>query len=143
MQIVTAVLIFAGGLASASHAQDRCSRSDYRRAEATIVTSARNWGDLARHRQAFVNCDDGALAEGYSDAVVTLLANRWSQFELFARLAVRHPAFRRWALRHIDASASTDDLAKVVRNSKRCTGSPNAKHLCREVHKAAVNALNE
>lgn len=141
MQIVTAVLVFASSLAS--DPQGQCSNKHYRRAEATLASAAKDWRDLARHREAFGKCDDGALAEGYSDAVVTLLAKRWSRFELFARLAVGQPAFRHWAIRHIDASASTDDLAQVVHNSARCTGSPDVKHLCREVHKAAVDALNE
>ena len=115
----------------------------YKRADTSLVSAADDWGSLLSHQKTFVSCDDGALAEGYSDAVVTLLAHRWDQFDVFVALSERNPNFRRWAIRHIDATASTDDLKTVVRNAARCPGNTKAKGLCGAVGREARDALKD
>ena len=138
-----AMLIGLGSLPSTATANEYCSTDMYQRADASLVSAAGGWGSLLRHQKAFGSCDDGALAEGYSDAVVNLLAYRWDQFDAFVGLSSRSPTFRQWAIRHIDATASTDDLTRVVGNAARCTGSAKAKDLCREIARAARGALKE
>jgi len=138
-----AMLTGSGGFPSAATTNNHCSSDMYQRADASLVSAAAGWRSLLRHQKTFGSCDDGALAEAYSDAVVSLLAHRWDQFVAFVGLSDGNPAFRRWAIRHIDASAATDDLTKVARNSARCTGSAKAKDLCREIARAARNALND
>ena len=138
-----AMLMGLAGLTSAATANNHCSTAMYERADASLVSEAAVWDSLLKHHKAFSSCDDGALAEGYSDAVVTLLAHRWAQFDAFVGLSARNPAFRRWAIRHIDASASPDDLAKIAHNTARCTGPAKSKELCREIARAARNALND
>ena len=145
MRCLTALAMLAGiaGLASTATAKPNCSAKMYDRADASLKSAARNWRSLMNHRKAFATCDDGALGEGYSDAVVTLLANRWGQFDEFASLSRRNPAFRRWAIRHIDSTASSDDLKKVARNAAKCAGGTNKQDLCHLVRSAATLALGD
>jgi hypothetical protein len=144
MRYLTALtmLMSLGAIPCTAKANNSCPIAMEKRADASLVSAAGAWGPLSRHRKTFVSCDDGAIAEGYSEAVVSLLAYQWDQFEVFAALSERNPTFRRWAIRHIDPTASTDDLKKVVRNAERCTGAK-AKDLCREVGRAARDALND
>lgn len=135
------MLIGIGGAPSVGIAHNGCSIERYNRADASLRRAAGGWRSLMKHQNAFVSCDDGALAEGYSEAVVTLLAHRWDQFSVFVTLANQHPAFRRWALRHIDASASDDDLKKVLRNAASCEDKANAGRLCGEIGRAATAAM--
>lgn len=137
------VLIGVGTVPSTALAKSGCPTDMYDLADASLAGAAASWGSLSRHQRRFLSCDDGAMAEGYSDTVVTLLAYRWEQFGAFAALSQRNPAFGRWAIRHIDATASTDDLMKVVRNATKCTGSASTKALCREVATAAKEALKD
>ena len=144
MRYLTALVMLIGLDAApvSAKAHASCPTEMYQRADASLVGAARSWGALSRHHRTFVSCDDGALAEGYSEAVVTMLADRWEQLDGLVALSGRDVTFRKWAIRHIDATASTDDLKKVVRNATRCNG-PNAKTLCREIGSAARNALKE
>lgn len=141
--IALPMLMGLGAIPSTSAANNACPTEMYKRADASLLGAAGGWSSLLRHQQRFSPCDDGALAEGYSDAVVTLFAYRWDRFGEFVALSERNPAFHRWAIRHIDASAATDDLERVVRNSAKCTGSAMAKEVCGEVAKAARDALND
>ena len=145
MRLLTALvmLIGLGSVPSTAMANRVCSPATYERADASLVNAAGSWGSLLRHQKTFASCDDGALAEGYSDAVVTLFAHRWDQFDAFVALSGQSRAFGRWVIRHIDASASPDDLKKVVHNAARCTGSAETKDLCGEVSKAARDALKD
>ena len=123
-------------------ARDACTADMYKRADASLSHAAHSWHSLRLHQKSFAPCDDGALAEGYSDAIVTLLAHHWDQFGAFVALSQRHPAFRRWAIRHIDSSASSDDLRMVARNAARCSGDMKTQALCREVGRAAADAIS-
>lgn len=115
----------------------------YKRAESSLIDVRGSWPSLLKHQKAFDSCDDGALAEGYSDAVVTLLAQRWDQFSEFVVLSKKHPAFRRWVIRHIDATASDEDLKKVMLNAATCIDDVKTKSLCKGVRQAAADALTE
>jgi hypothetical protein len=81
------------GLPPAVTATNHCSTAMYQQAEASLPSAAAGWGSLLKHQNAFGSCDDGGLAEGYSDAVVTLLADQWDQFDAFVGLSGRNPAF--------------------------------------------------
>ena len=145
MRYLTALtmLMGLGAAPSTAMAQSACSMNMYMRADASLVSAAGAWGSLFKHWKTFHSCDDGGLAEGYSDAVVVLLAHRSGQFDVFASLTERNPAFRRWAIEHIDATTSNDDLKKVVRNAARCSGGTKKKDLCGEIGRAARDALKD
>ena len=141
--ISVAMLMGLGSLPSPATANKHCSTHMYQRADASLVSAAGGWGSLLRHQKAFGSCDDGALAEGYSDAVVSLLAHHWDRFDELVALSGRNSNFSRWAIRHIDASASAGDLKQVVRNSAGCTGSAKRRAVCGEVGRAARDALKD
>ena len=145
MSLLLAVAMVLGlaSLPSAATPKVSCSKDMYHRADASLASAADGWSSLMRHQKAFGSCDDGALAEGYSDAVVALLARRWDQFDAFFRLSSRSPNFRQSAIRHIDPTASPDDLREVVRHAAKCIGSDKAKHLCRDIAGAAREALED
>ncbi len=128
--------------ASSAVARDSCSPELSRQADASLVAARDSWQSLAQHQRAFKACDDGALAAGYSDGVTRLFAQRWDEFDTFATIAGSDPAFARWAVGHIDASASSGDLQKILRNAGRC-GDVSAQGLCRKVRRAASVALVE
>jgi len=124
-------------------AHNTCSLATYKRAESSLINVRGSWPSLLRHQRTFAPCDDGALAEDYSDAVVTLFARKWDQFGAFVALSERHPNFERWAIRHIDATASDEDLKKVMLNAASCIDDVKTQSLCRTIQEAAANALTE
>jgi len=132
-----------GGLPSRAAVQSHCSVDLYKRAESSLVDARRSWESLRRHRINFGKCDDGGIGEGYSDAVVTFFAKDRAQLDVFVRISRRHPAFGRWAIRHIDATAAETDLKRIVRNAGGCSGDTAKKIICRSVNSAAVDALAE
>jgi len=122
---------------------ESCSPEANNRAEYLLIEARENWSSLLNHLRTFSSCDDGVLAEGYFDAVVGLLARKWSQFDVFASLSQKHPAFQRWAVGHIDASASEEDLKKVIRTSSVFISDMVAIDLCAAIRKAATDALTK
>jgi hypothetical protein len=59
-----------------------------------------NWSEVYQSFSRFSQCDDGGIAEGYSDAVGRLLADNWDQFSGLKRLAARDTRFQSFVLRH-------------------------------------------
>jgi hypothetical protein len=139
--LLALAIVSVAAIPSTGMARTTCSTQMYDRADASLENATGSWHALQKHQRIFASCDDGALAEGYSDAVVKLLANHWERFPVFAALSQRDPAFRRWAIRHIDSSAASDDLKRVVRHAATCIHQVQAKLLCASLDRAANAAL--
>ena len=107
-----------------------------RNAEAdTLKTWQTIYDSFLRYRQ----CDDGAIAEGYSFSVVTTLADRWEQLPSLDDLIAHDGSFRDFVFSHIDATMPTEELATIARHAERKCPSELAK-LCAEIRQKALDA---
>jgi hypothetical protein len=97
-----------------------CGLDPALRISETSRSQLTTWSDVRRSYQSFVVAqarDDGAMADGYSDAVVHLLATRWRQLSELGRLGVDDASFRAFVLRHIGATADENELAVVTEHT--------------------------
>ena len=96
--------------------------------------------DLYRLFSTTKECDDGAYAEDYSDFVAESLAKHWDRFPELVAISSKDRSFHDFVLKHIDATADSDDIASLLDNAqKRCLNSSNA--FCKEIEKAALSAM--
>ena len=83
--------------------------------------SLKSWAALHKSFVKFGHCDDGAIAEGYSESVTNLLAEHWESLPELARLADRDNGFSRFVLRHINETVPPERLERIANNAqKRC-----------------------
>jgi hypothetical protein len=54
-----------------------CSLEDAKKAERDAST-LKNWDEIYKASKKIAHCDDGDIAEGYSESVTRLLANDWA-----------------------------------------------------------------
>lgn len=115
---------------------DKCTDNGFQ-AEKDIDT-IRNWRGLYRAYQRYKACDDGAIAEGWSDIVVRLLTQEWNTLPTLNRLARVDKGFETFVLWHIDELMSPDESALIIKNAEtRCPS--NAKRLCQALGRKARN----
>src|SRR6267143_5984162 len=102
----------------------------------------KDWRSAYEFFKHFGHCDDGAIAEGYSESVAKVLAKYWKHLDAFAKLASRDSDFEKFVLRRIDETADTDDLKAIVKNAKlRC---PSGKEtLCKSLERKARSSLRD
>ena len=136
-----AVLVFTLLASSIAWAADPCT--DERARDAEMATdSMKTWSALYAGFKRYRGCDDGAIAEGFTEAVVHHLASDWKSLPEAAALVQKHPSFRAFFLRHIDASADTDELKKIdTLASSQCP--KNLAALCSDIGKSVAQALSE
>ena len=116
-------------------AAEDCTPAQARSAEA-IAATRHTWQEIHTAYRLFAHCDDGAIAEGFTQSVVHHLASRWSDLPEAERLFVREPRFEMFVVKHIDASASNKDLQQLIEHStKRCPAG--AQALCLKLERAA------
>jgi hypothetical protein len=116
-----------------------CTEAEQKEA---ILTNARDWKTFYREFKRLAHCDDGAMAENFSENVVTLLAKDWKHIGDLGGLIASDGIFRRFVLNHIDATANPDDLRIIISNSRgRCPET--ARQLCRSIDSEAKAALKE
>lgn len=119
-----------------SLAQNPCTDAEETKAEKQ-VDSLKTWDQVYRSYKKFApQCDDGAVAEGYSDAVGKLLANHWEHFPRLVKLVKGDKGFKQFVVRHVDESLSDDTLRRISKNARsRCPA--DAKGLCSLIADAA------
>lgn len=117
--------------AAPRHSLKPCSREEERQA-LDEYEELKIWEDIYQSFNRYGHCDDGAIAEGYSDKVVHLLATNWKSFPELNRLAKKDPAFRNFVIRHINGTADTQELRSAQQNARRrCP--VEGKALCRVI----------
>jgi hypothetical protein len=123
-------------------AQERpCSKAEAIEAESS-VSRLNNWEDIYKSFKRFQHCDDGAIAEGYSDSVVRMIAYRWSRLDALIKFASSDRDFYTFVLRHIDATTDKSEIEKVIINSsKHCPESASA--MCSAIEETARKVLRE
>jgi hypothetical protein len=97
------VFVFVLSVCCLGHAQRLpCTDAESERAltEALTVT-LRAWDTLYKSYRLYVNCDDGAIGQGYSESVARILVDHWSTLRRLASLATKDADFRHFVLKHL------------------------------------------
>lgn len=111
-------------------------------AEQSVIQKWKDWQDLYTSWTKFKDCDDGAIAEGWSDSVVHLLATHWDKLDELQTLSHAHADFEAFVLKHIDATKDSDELDTVgAKATLHCPTS--AKPLCEMIMKQVESAKAE
>ena len=137
--MIAAVVLALRSAASGAESNSACP--DVETALARVESSHLGTSDaLYKSFREFGHCDDGYLAEAYSEAVVSLLAYRWDELRKLSSLCASDSVFRTFVLAHVDSTTEEADLRMLVSNaSERCPKPVGA--LCRDILAAADAAL--
>jgi hypothetical protein len=115
--LIVAFAFMGSNVLAQDSAKRQCTRQEAIQAEKT-VDSLKQWGQVYHSYRKYSQCDDGAIAEGYSDAIGKLLANDWSHFNGLLALTKTDKPFQEFVLRHIDETLSHDVLQKILNNAR-------------------------
>lgn len=116
-----------------------CTKEEAKSAEAVAATAV-SWRQLHQQFESYSHCDDGAIAEGFSESVSLLLANRWRDIHQLDVMAISQSAFRGFVIRHIDETAPKDRLERIGINAReQCP--QDIKNLCREIEIRVIQVL--
>jgi hypothetical protein len=133
--VLLASLLIWGSMAQKPIRKPECGSSEAQRAE-TQASTLRSWDDLYGSYKLYNHCDDGAIAEGYSEAVARILVDHWNTLSRLAEIARKDTDFRRFVLKHIDETLNLEDVKSIRANAeKRCPSG--LRDLCRDVRKQA------
>ncbi|MBI5748483.1 MAG: hypothetical protein HZA00_05100 [Nitrospinae bacterium] len=141
MKILVIILLIFLANCIASAEEKHCTKTEAMEAEMSI-DHLNNWEEVYSSYNRFKHCgDDGAVAEGYSDSVVRLLAFNWNQIEKLMQLSSDKDFFA-FVIRHIDATTGKSEIQKIITNSNQhCPDS--ATVICLAIEEAARKALKE
>lgn len=112
-----------------------CSREQAMMAEKEASTLS-SWQEVLRSFHSFSACDDGAIAEGYSEAVSRLLAEYWSDAPVLMKLAKEDPYFAEFVVRHIDETVPKARL-DMIRSNVRERCPVDGQELCAKLESAS------
>jgi len=79
----------------------------------------KDWESIHRSFIHYAQCDDGAIAEGYSDSIGRLLSRDWKDLRALAKLGATDKKFEGFVLRHIDETLSSDVLKTIASNAEQ------------------------
>jgi hypothetical protein len=84
----------------------------------TEADTLRTWDALYKSYSLYQKCDDGAIAEGYSESVARVLVDHWNTLPQLVELAKKEPKFLHFVLRHVDATGDAKDLERIKAEAK-------------------------
>jgi len=138
---LAAGILLANQVPHASAGNQPCANQESQAAEAVAATAS-TWEQLHQQFKLYGHCDDGAVAEGFSEVVSLLLVERWGYVHGLDVLSAADPDFRKFVIHHIDETVPSDRLIQIRKNS--ATQCPDRlKTLCHDIEVAAMDALNE
>jgi hypothetical protein len=101
-----------------------------------------SWEAVRSFYKTYLACDDGGIAEGVSDAITKLLADRWTDYWRLQTTITAGQQFQGFVLKHIDATVSIEALQAISRNAReRCP--KGEASLCKKIDGAALSAIKE
>lgn len=118
---------------SFADASKPCSKKDEIYIE-RLAAKVTNWNQLHKLYKRYHQCDDGAIAEGFSESVSIILSQSWEQLGSLQRIIQKDASFETFILNHLDESLPEERLQSIenlARNS--CPGS--ARKLCDNIIK--------
>jgi len=135
MRLITVFIFFAlitvSPYVSGTGEAKSCSKQEAIQAE-TEASTLQNWDSVYTSFQRFNHCDDGAIAEGYSEDVGRLLATQWDHFERLYELTRNDKEFQNFIIRHIDETVPQEYSIHFIENARlRCPS--DAESLCRTI----------
>jgi hypothetical protein len=124
------------------YAQDSPCADPEAKQALTEADTLRSWDSLYKSFRLYRNCDDGAIAEGYSESVARILVDHWDTLPRLAELAKKSDKFWHFVLKHVDATENPDDLQKIKLNSiRRCPAG--LRLVCGDLGRAADSAIKD
>lgn len=128
------VLFFAASAFAEDTALKTCTSAEAVKVERQAA-SLKGRDQVYRSYKQFSQCDDGAIAEGYSDSITRLLADEWKSFSRLHVLTNRSTGFRDFVLKHIDETVPEHRLAKIASNARSACATAD-RNLCLSIAKA-------
>jgi len=126
--IILATLLSIGTPAALA---ESCGSYDMTKAEQAVYTIG-TWKDLNSFFRKLKACDDGALAEGFSDRVADLLAYHWDTTNDLQSLTDGDESFERFVLYHIDSLMTPAEAKAIIDNaSNHCP--KDTDELCQKI----------
>jgi len=106
-----------------------------------VASTIRDWSVLYGAYSKYKKCDDGAIAEGFTESVVRMLADDWGSTAKLGPLAKRNRRFLAFVYRHINESADEKDLEKIVENVRTSDCEGISRSICTGIKARAEAAL--
>lgn len=128
-------MVFADGVVSS------CTHERAKEAE-TVVAQLKSWSTVFSAYRRFGECDDGAIAEGFTEAVTRMMATDWKSIPLLQGITSKDDNFSRFVIRHIDESADPNHL-QVILESARAKCPRHSEQLCKQIEKRSAAAIDQ
>jgi hypothetical protein len=130
--------LFFGCVSAAAAQTDACPRELGLNAESEAST-LETWQSVFVSYKKYKQCDDGAIAEGYSSSIATLLSDHWEDIGQLTRLSNQNTRFNKFVLRHVDETMNFDQATTIKKNvAERCPSA--SKKLCAEIQRQFAKA---
>jgi hypothetical protein len=119
MRFLYAIAFMLAVFAPEGWARD-CTKAEAMSAEAKAAY-LKSWAEVYDAYKRYAHCDDGAIAEGFSESVTVLLAKHWAQLPELVIRVNGDKDFRAFVVKHINESADVNNLKLIDTNARtRC-----------------------
>jgi hypothetical protein len=108
-----------------------CTPTEAKQAR-TEAEQLKDWKSIYHSYKQFSQCDNGDIAEEYSDSVTHQLADNWKNLDALLEITASDKEFEDFVVRHIDETMTEEEASRVISNARQhCP--PKAAWLCKSI----------
>lgn len=93
-------------------AGQECTNTQARESE-EIAAYLNSWDEVFSAWKNYKHCDDGAIAEGFSESITKILSTKWTENGHLIELIEANPKFEGFILMHIDLTVPKERLKTI------------------------------
>lgn len=125
---------------SMTSADEGCTEKEAIAADAEAET-LRSWPAIHASYLKYSKCDDGSIAEGYSESISLVLEEKWADLPELQALVKLDAGFQNFVLKHLNESVPARRLSAIQSHARqRCA--PNLSGLCGRIA-AAIQKIQD
>lgn len=138
VSIALAVLAMQSPCVPAADLRPRCSAEAAAAAEKD-ASQLRSWPAIYESFRKYRGCDDGAVAEGYTESISVMLEVHWAALAALVKLAREDQQFDTFVVGHLNELVPAKRLQAIKANARdRCAR--DARSICTRIV-SAIDAL--
>ena len=132
MRQVLAGIILLCCVAAVPAAARECTQFEAYTAE-SLYPYLSSWKEMHMAFRAYGHCDDGSIAEAFTEAISRLWEKQWDLVPEMLQETAADPGFRKFVFRRIGSEAIPAERRKTILDHARSRCPPDAGAVCQKV----------
>lgn len=138
---ITTILLLVMSVFATTASADNCTNMEAYAAE-TVTGYLDSWENVKKAYEQFRHCDDGAIAEGFDEAISLLWENQWDKLPEMLKYTSENKGFKVFIYKRIWSETVPEERWQTILKKSQMECPKGGEEFCSEIIRSGKAALN-